>query len=323
MIIFFLAIVAFSLILIKSADLVLVSIKRLAKNVSRKSFIISSVVLALGTSLPELFVSITSSLEGKSNLSLGVVVGSNIANIALIGGLSAFAVGRIHVFGDYIRRDILIAFLAGILPLFLVLDRSLSRVDGLILLTIYFAYSMGFFRGEYVAIGKEQGYDEFTTKIIRKINHRDGSKTKDFGRLFVGIALMLFSADMIVKLSANLAITLKIPLFVIGLVILAVGTSLPELVFSLKSLHDHEQQMFLGNLLGSTIANSTLIIGMTGLIKPFQLIAVSEYLMATVTFVIVFLLFWLFIKSKRRLDRWEAAILILVYIVFMSIEFLK
>lgn len=316
-------IVLFSLVLIKSADLVLVSIRRLSKNVAKKSFVISSIVLALGTSLPELFVSLTSAIEGKSNLSMGVVVGSNIANIALIGGLSAFIIGRVHIFGDYVRRDVEVAFIAGVLPLFLVLDRSFTRVDGMILLAVYFAYALGFFRSEYVEVGREQGTDKFTTRIIRQLNHAESAKTKDYGRLFVGIALMLFAADMIVKLSVELASMAGLPLFVVGLVILAVGTSLPELVFSIKSLRDHEPQVFLGNLLGSTIANSTLIIGVTGIIKPFQLFAVSEYFMATITFIVVFLVFWAFINTKRRLDRWEAGILILVYAMFMAVEFLK
>jgi cation:H+ antiporter len=130
----------------------------------------------------------------------------------------------------------------------------------------------------------------------------------------------LFSADAIVKLSLSLASHANIPIFVIGLIILAVGTSLPELAFSLRSVTDHEPSMFFGNLLGSTIANSTLIIGIASFISPIEVIAINQYFKAVIAFVVVFIVFWLFIRSKHRLDRWEASMLVLLYIIFLVVE---
>src|SRR3990167_2141189 len=113
-------IILFSLILIKSAEMVVVALRRLSSLLKFGTFALSAIILALGTSFPELFVGITSSLEGKSSLALGVVLGSNIANIALIGGVTALIVGHVHVNPNYLKRDVWIALFAGILPLFLI-----------------------------------------------------------------------------------------------------------------------------------------------------------------------------------------------------------
>lgn len=311
----------FSMLLIKSADIVITAIRRISRQTHTKIFTLSAIVLALGTSFPELFVGITSAIEGKPELSLGDVAGSNIANMSLVAGLTALAAGRVRVHGNYLRRDVWIASIAGMLPLFLLMDGQLSRVDGLILLTTYFAYATGFFRTRFIEIGKEQKEESFIYRFFRKFNHIDGVKTKELGRLFVGVALLLFSADAIVRLATNMAALANIPDFVVGLVIIAAGTSLPEFAFSLRSIKEHRPRMFFGNLLGSTIANSTLVIGTVSVIAPIKVMAVNEYIIAAAAFVIVFSSFWYFVKTKHRLDRWEGAALLLLYGLFLVVAF--
>ena len=315
------SIIILSFVLIKSADLVIVAIRRLSRDTSRKSFIFSALILAVGTSFPELSVAITSALEKSSSLTLGVIIGSNIANIALIGGITSLIAGRITVRGDYLKKDVGIALVAGILPLLLIIDGVLSRVDGLILLTVYFAYASSFFKHRFLQISQEQREENFIYRFVRRFNHISSEKKREMGKLFVGIALLLFSADAIVKLSSSLAIHANIPIFVIGLIILAVGTSLPELAFSLRSVTDHEPSMFFGNLLGSTIANSTLIIGIASFISPIEVAAVDQYFKAVIAFIVVFIVFWLFIRSKHRLERWEGGLLLLLYFLFLVVEF--
>ena len=315
-------IIFFSFVLIKSADLTIVAIRRLSRQTGTKAFTISALILALATSFPELFVGLTAALEQAPSISLGDVTGSNIANIALVGGLASLCVGTVRIRSEYLKRDVGVALVAGSLPLFLLIDGRLSRVDGLILLTTYFAYATSFFRKRYVEIGKEQTEEGFFYRFLRKFNHVNSAKKKEFGRLFVGIALLLFAADWIVRIAVFLATLAKIPEFVIGLVVVAIGTSLPEFAFSFRSLEDHEPSMFFGNLLGSTIANSTLVIGLVALIHPIQLVAVDKYFFAAVVFIVAFLVFWYFIRTKHRLDRWEAAILLGIYIVFVLVEVL-
>lgn len=311
----------FSLVLIKSSDMVIVAIRRISKDSKTGVFALSAIVLAVGTSFPELFVGISSALEGSPSVSLGDVTGSNIANIALIGGLAALFAGRIRVHGEYLKREIWVALVASTMPVILLFDYSLSRVDGLILLAVYFANASSFFKSRFIQIGKEQQEESYIYRFLRQFNHVAARKRKEFGRLFVGIALMLFSADAIVKIAIFFASLAHIPEFVVGVVIIAIGTSLPELAFSFRSLEEHEPSMFFGNLLGSTIANSTLVIGIVALINPIHLHAVNQYFYAAIAFVFIFLIFWFFIRSKRRLERWEAVMLLLLYLTFVIVEF--
>ena len=311
---------SFSILLIKASDLVIIAIRRISRKTKTKIFALSAVILALSTSLPELFIGITSAIEKSSNLSLGVVIGSNIANISLVAGFSALVVGKVGVYGEFLKRDVGIALLSGILPLLLLLDGSLNRVDGLILLAIYGAYSTGFFKSRYEDIVAEHRKESFVYRFIRKFNHIDSTIAKESARFFIGVALLLFSADMIVKITKLLTVSVNIPVFVVGLIILAIGSSLPEVAFSFRSLEDHQPSMFFGNLLGSTIANSTLVLGITSIIYPIEGIIFSEYVIATIAFLIIALLFWLFIKSKSILDRREAAILVFLYIIFLILE---
>ena len=310
-------IIFFAFILIKSADFVIIATRRLAKGAGTNVFVLSAIILALGTSFPELFVGITSALEGNPVISLGDVIGSNIANMSLVVGLSALIAGSVIVRGNYIKREVFIAFAAGLLPLILLLDSSLNRVDGLILIVIYGAYAASFFRSRFIKIAEEYKEEGFVYRFFRQFNHVDSAKRKELVRLFLGVAVMLFSADMIVKLSINLADFANISSLVVGMVIVAIGTSLPEFAFSLRSLKKHQPSMFFGNLLGSTVTNSTLVLGVVALIHPIQVDGVSKYFIATAAFALIYLTFWYFIKSKHRLDRWEAGVLILMYIVFV------
>lgn len=312
----------FAFILMKSTEITVVSLRRLSRKTGTRIFTLSAIILALGTSFPELFVSLTSALEGVSSLPLGLVIGSNIANISLVAGLSALATGQVTVHGNFLRRDIFIALIAGILPVLLVLDRSLSRVDGLILLSVYGAYASSFFKSQFIKISRGHKKQSFFHRFLRQFNHIDSQKTREYGRLFIGIALMLFSADIIVRIAKALAVAIDVPVFLVGLIFLAVGTSLPELAFSFRSLRDRAPAMFFGNLLGSTIANSTLVIGLAAVLAPVRVLAVEEYLVSVIAFVVIFSLFVWFIRSKHRLDRWEAVLLLILYFIFVVIEFL-
>ena len=316
-----LILIFFSFVLIKSAEWIIVSLRRIAKRSKVGVFAISAIILAVCTSLPELFVGITSAIEGVPNISLGVVLGSNIDNTALITGLVALILGKINVHGEYLKRDVFMALVAGLLPLALMADGILGRVDGLVLLFVYASYTASFFKDKFVEITNEHSQESFFYKFLRQMNHIDFDITKEYGKLFISLALMLFSSKQIIGASEKLAVSIGIPIFVVGLIILAIGTSLPELVFSLRSVKGGEPKMFFGNLLGSTIANSTLIVGLTAVISPITITSFGDYRNAVIAFVIIFLSFWFFIRSKHRLDRLEGLILVVMYLIFVTIEF--
>ena len=315
-----LSLIFFSLVLIKAAEWVILSLRRIARKSKIGVFAISAVILAVGTSLPELFVSITSAIEGTPNIALGVVLGSNIANTALITGMVALILGKINVHGEYLKRDVFMALVAGLLPLALMADGILGRVDGLVLLFVYASYTASFFKDKINEITNEHSSESFFYKFFREINHIDFAISKEYGKLFLSLALMLFSSQVIISTSEKLSILMGIPVFVVSLTILAIGTSLPELVFSLRSIKGGEPKMFFGNLLGSTIANSTLIVGLAAVISPITIVSFGDYRNAIIAFITIFITFWFFIRSKHRLDRFEALILVLMYIIFIILE---
>jgi len=314
----------FTFLLIKSADMVVVSLRRLSSTTHTKVFVLSSILLAAATSFPELFVGITSALEETPHLSFGNVLGANIANISLVAGLSGFIVGRVNVHGELIRKEVAIAAIAGIFPLILALDGRLSRVDGLILVFTYLGYASSFFKIRFLEIANQIRKDGFFLRFVRKFMnvHIEVNYTKEWGKFFLGIILLLLSADIIVKIAKELAQAADIPIFLVGLIIISIGTTLPELAFSFRSLEDREPSMYFGNLLGSIIANSTLILGVTSLIYPIQIVAVEKTAVAAAAFIVIFLIFWFFIRSKLRLERWEAFSLLIIYSIFVVVEFL-
>jgi cation:H+ antiporter len=320
MIVFYLGlIIFFSFLLVKATDILIISLKSLAVRTKLGQFAVTGLILALATSLPELLVGVTSALKGRPNLSLGNIVGSNIANLSLIIGGAALTSGIVQVRGDFLKRNVFYTFLAGAAPMILLFDKSLSRLDGIILLCLY-----GFYQamviGERRKAAPVEEEDGLVRRLIRRLNHR-GTR-RDLGWLFLGVTILLFSADMLVWAASKAALILGIPIFLIGLVLVAVGTSLPELVFEAKAIRARQPEMVFGDLLGSVVANATLIIGLTSLISPIRIQAFSEYLLATIAFVVIFGVFYLFIRTKHRLDRWEGALLIGFYLVFIFLEFI-
>ncbi|MCJ7792552.1 MAG: calcium/sodium antiporter, partial [Candidatus Marinimicrobia bacterium] len=308
---------------IKATDVIVVNLKGLSDKTKVGRFAITSFLMALATSLPELVVCLAAALDNQSNLALGNVIGSNIADLSLVIGGAALIGGAVAVRGLFLRRDVFYAFLAGSAPMVLLFDKSLTRMDGLILLALYGFYITWVFKERQKRLGKAGDEEEagIVKRLLRQLSHR--GTQKEVVWLFLGVAILLFAAGMIVRLASKMAIALNLPLLLIGLFLVAVGTSLPELAFSLKAIREHESSMVFGDLLGSVVANGTLIIGLVALISPLRIQAFDEYLLATIAFVVIFGIFYLFIRTKHRLERWEGAALFGVYLIFVLLEFLK
>jgi len=278
-------------------------------------FALTSFLLALATSFPELFVGITSALEKHPILALGNVLGANIANLSLVIGGAAFLGGSIAVVGDFLKQDIFYAFLAGGLPLIFLMDDRLSRVEGLLLLAIYGVYNFTVLKGERRSKRKQT-----VRKFFQRMNH--SHVDRHLAWLFFGIALLIFSADNLVKIGVLVAESFQVPVLLIGLFLISIGTTLPELSFGLKAVIKKESAMIFGNLLGSIVANSTLILGLVALIQPIYLDGgFKVYLVASIAYIVIFVIFWFFVRTKKKLERWEGAVLLLAYFVFMFFEF--
>ena len=312
-----LLILAFSFLLIKGTEITILGLKRLSKVSGMEHFAITSFLMALATSVPELFVGVVAALEGRSNLALGNVLGSNIADISLVAGGAVLVGGTIGVVGEFLKKDIFSVFLAGALPLVLLLDNSLSRVDGLILLCVYGAYNWTVLRGSRKGWGLK---DMPVRRVLRRMSKDGGGQ--GMANVFIGVALLLFSAEMLVKTAVDVALSFGVPVFLVGLFVVAVGTSLPELSFDIAAVRKGQVGMMFGDLLGSVVANSTLILGVVSVINPVRVQqGLGVYLLATLAFCAIFGVFWFFVKSKKKLERWEGAVLFLIYLLFAVAEF--
>lgn len=319
--VYLLLLIGFSLLLIKATDIVTESLNELSKITQIGKFAITSLLLAFATSIPELVVGITAALEGRSSLSLGVILGSNIANLSLVVGGAAVIGGTLSVAGKFLRLDVFSVFLAGVMPLMLLLDKTLSRADGIILLLVYGVYNYGILRNQQADMPTGTGRFKL---IMLSQGLKNKKADKWLAWLFLGVALLIFSADMVVKIAVGSAQILQVPVLLIGMFMIAIGATLPELTFEARAIKKRQAGMVLGNLTGSIVVNSTLILGLVALINPIKLEhGLNAYLLAVAAFGVMFILFWHFVRTKKKLERWEGAALILIYFGFAIMEWIK
>jgi cation:H+ antiporter len=320
-VVYLLLLVGFSLLLIKATDIVSESLNELSKITHIGKFAITSLLLAFATSIPELVVGITAALGGKSSLSLGVILGSNIANLSLVVGGAALIGGTLSVAGQFLKLDVFSVFLAGVMPLLLLLDKTLSRADGIILLLVYGVYNYGILKNQQADMPTGTGRFKLIM-LSRGLKNKKADKWLAW--LFLGVAMLIFSADMVVKIAINSAQILQVPVLLIGMFMIAIGATLPELTFEARAIKKRQAGMVLGNLTGSIVVNSTLILGLVALINPIKLQnGLNAYFQAAAAFGVMFLIFWQFVKTKKKLERWEGAVLILIYFAFALMEWVK
>lgn len=298
------------LVLIKSAGFVVKSLAKLAVSLRLTEFILGFVIVAVSTSLPELFVGITSSLKGIGELAIGNVIGANINDIALIMGISVLIGKKIKIDMSTIRDDLWYMLIIAVLPVILLMDHKLSRVDGAALICVFLIYM-------WTIVSQR--------RIFHKVakNHEKKNLKSIFINIsffFVGIALLLISSRFVVKYASNISADLSIPPLLVGLFMVSVGTTLPELVFSYKAVLSKREGLLVGDLVGSVIVNSSLVLGTAALINPltapFTHFIISAFFMLALIFVFI-----TFAESKGRLTQKEGLALIVLYIFFVIIEF--
>jgi len=295
--------------LILSGALVVKSLTKVISFLHVSEFVGGFIIMASATTLPELFVGITSALEKNTELALGTVIGSNIINLTLIIGIPILLSKGIKVQSKKTVRDALYLTFISIIPLVLMLiGGELSRIDGIILLAFYFIY----IRRMYLH-GKI-----FTKEMGEKVKRW---KAVSSTALFVlSAALLFFSAQYAIKYATLVSVDLALPSILIGLFLLAFGTSLPELVFGTQAVLTGHSEMVLGDIIGANIHNLTIVLGITAIIHPitsnFLLFLIAGIYMLMVTFI-----FATFIASGRRLDVKEGISLILLYGFFIIIQF--
>lgn len=275
-----------------------------------RPIVVGLTVVAYGTSAPEMIVESTASFQGKSPIVLGDCVGSNIANLGLILGLTAL-IRPLAVEGRLVRREVPIMILSSALvPLFL-LDGVLSRLEAAGLLAMGLVFTWATLRSWGVAPGSADPAPEASTAAV---GHR--------GKLAIltalGLGVLLVGGRLFVDGASDLAIRVGVSQRVVGLTIVAVGTSLPELATSIIAVARGMAAIAVGNLVGSNIFNVLFVLGVAGSVRPVPG-SVRELQSELIALGAVSLLTLFSLRGERRMPRWEGAMLVAAYATFVGL----
>ena len=291
-------------VVLKSADWLTNGAVGLATKLGISQIVIGLTIVAIGTSMPEFFVSIVSAIKGTPDLAVGNIVGSNIFNVLLIVGVAA-TVAPIAIQRATVRRDIPIAIVASIMLTFMMLDDNISRIDALILFAAFIAFIWITLRNSKNDANEK---DASTEKVI--------PTWKSVLFIIFGLVGLVLGSNIFVDNASSLAHGWGISDAVIGLTIVAGGTSLPELATSAVAARKGDSGIAIGNVLGSNVFNIWMILGLTGIISPMHIQNITCIDMAVM--VISMVLFWLFSFTKLRVERWEGCVLIACFLGYIT-----
>lgn len=280
-------------------------------------FIIGLTIVAIGTSTPELVVSVLSAAAGNSDIAIGNVVGSNIFNVFVILGICAL-IRPLALTASNIRRDIPFGMAASLVLLAVTSDRfmgtgtadKIGRLDGIVMLALYIGL-MWFTIRSTKRSGAETGTSD--TKNAKK----PAALWLSVVMIVGGLAGLVFGGEMFLKSATAIARSLGISESIIAITLVAGGTSLPELASSVVSLLKGKAEMALGNVIGSNIANILLILGVSATIHPLTMggITLTDILMVVLSSLLLFVTAFTF--RKKQIDRWEGAIFLAIYVAYI------
>ncbi len=290
------------------------SLSRIGKFLGWKEFVVAFLFFAFSASLPNLFVGITSALNKIPQLSLGDVIGGNIVDLTLVAGLATLiSRAGISAPSRTVQNSAVFLILITILFSFLIADNSLSRLDGFLLFLIFISYLVWLF------IKKERFkkiYDSITEELNLKFF------LKNLCLFFLSLILILASSQGIVISTKFLANYFSFPLWFIGLLIVSFGNALPELIFSIECARKDQDWLILGDLIGSVIISTTLVLGIVALISPIQIENLSAILISRIFLLVSGLFFLFLLRSGKKITEREGVILILIYAFFLLVEIL-
>ena len=332
-------------LLVKGADFFVKSAAAIAQKLGVSGFVIGLTLVALGTSIPELASSVFAALKEESGIVIGNVIGSNIANIGLIVGLGA-CIATLKTREEMLKRDGYIMLFAALLFYVFIVNGRVSRGEALIFLLLYVAYILFLFectpksRDDYVfndfiryfvgfrylltiknSIGPPPSKKRRTTKTEEKMTElSETGLIKDFVVLIVSGCAVVLGADCLVNEAIFFAEFFDIPKTVIGISLVAVGTSLPEVGVTLSAARQGYGSIAVGNVIGSNIANVFLVLGVSALIFPLAVIKSTVYYNAPFM-IFMSILLLIFIRTDWEIRRIEGIAFLLLYSLFVIVLF--
>jgi len=299
------------ILLIKGADFFVDGASNIASLLHIPPILVGLTIVAFGTSAPEATVSIIAALEGSSDISIGNVIGSNILNTTLVVGLAAF-IFPLKVETQTIKKEIPFTFLSGIVLLVLMSDavllgltNQINRSDGIILLLFLSIFLFYVFE---VAINSRD-------KTHREPELSNKSWGKSILITVIGLAGIIYGGNLVVENAKTIAYALGMSETLVGLTIIAIGTSLPELVTSVTAALKKQSEIALGNIVGSNIFNILFVLGASSVISPFainQQVFTDTYIMLILTIIL-----FAFSRTKYRIGKKEGISLVVIYLLYL------
>jgi cation:H+ antiporter len=299
--------------LIKGADFLVDGASSIARRFNISDLTIGLTVVAFGTSAPELFVNIVAGAKGTTDIAIGNVLGSNIANVFLILGISAI-IYPLAVSKGTVWKEIPFSLLAAFVLAFLANDQLIDkqnhsvllRSDGLILLSffvifLYYSINIAF---------EVKGIDDHAPAKAH-------GTSKSFGLVIVGLAGLIIGGAWIVNGAVHMALKLGLSQSTVGLTVVAIGTSLPELATSAVAAYRKNVDIAVGNVVGSNIFNIFFILGISAIIHPLPFSIANNIDIGMVILASLLLFIFMFTGKKRSLDRWEGIVSICIYVIYI------
>ncbi|WP_462167163.1 calcium/sodium antiporter [Pseudoalteromonas sp. GB43] len=313
MTLFILAILVGFVLLIWSADRFVDGAAVSAKYAGIPSLLIGMIVVGFGTSAPEMLVSVMAAADGSPELALGNALGSNIVNIGLILGITAL-IAPIAVHSNIVKKELPLLLVVSVLFALLIFDGGLSRFDAGVLLLGFFS-----FMGWSIYSGLKSKNDSLATDVEQELNVQTMSLKAAIVWLVVGLVVLIISSRLLVWGAVSIAEIMGISDLIIGLTIVALGTSLPELAASIAAARKGEHDIAIGNVIGSNIFNILAVTGIAGMIAPADNLSpdlLSRDWLAMFSLSIFLLIFAYGHRGIGRVNRAEGIGLLLIFIAY-------
>lgn len=308
--------IGFILVMILATGVMVDVVEEWANKLKVKKMFLATVLLSLVAAAPEIAIALAASFENVPLVALGNTLGANLANLGLVvGGLVAI-VGVVPVVGEYAKNGLWITIALALLPFMLMTDGGLSRFDGVTLLFGYLLYLNYVIKSNWLELKQLKLHRHKTSANKDLVSNRVALVVM----FLLGGATLTICSSFLIKLVSSIGSGLGVSSFWVGLVFLALATTLPELIVGWWNHKKAESLLTLEKLLGSIVTNSTLVVGILAVLRPM---VVEDSLSKGVTglfLVFILGLFWLFTKSKRKLERWEGVVMMGVYLMFLGLQ---
>ena len=312
--IFHVLLVVFSaFIMFRAANWLVQGISKVAQYLQWSEFVIAFFVMAVGGSLPNLFVGLSSVAHGIPELSFGDVIGNSVVDLTLVAALAVLVGSDLLAEGKLVQTSAFLTISIALLPLLLILDGELGRGDGIVLIIVFFGYAAWMFT-------KRKYYRQTLDENEKPPLNRFRNFMVGLLQIIIGGALLLAAAEGVVTSANFFAQEFSLPIALIGILGLGFMSALPELYFAIAAAKKGKSWIILGELTGSVIILTTLVLGIVAILQPIVIEDFSPFAIARFFMIISALFFLIFIRTGRRITKKEALILVGIYLAFVAAE---